>query len=296
MQIRSIALIGALGAFGGFALWDYYSDDSRHLREVRELEKVAPDVQVPDCYPKHKLAKVFAGVTYADKRDGASLTSDVLRRGALTHDCIRGADNRGNVERFASVFGDEAIPLYEGILAQCKVDKLDLSPSACFALDALAKNGSRNAVAALDKVLTERTVMKDVWLGALHRLTHAPGWRTRAQLAEMVPAEKAWEAKELLIEAVREKRDPTARDALQKAFTAEDDPQEKGKLQAAILEIDNPGRCVVEDMGEGKDNICRYVCKDQQNQRMKVPKVGQTCPLVRDPPAPAVATSGVTGG
>lgn len=296
MSVRNIALVVALAGFGGFAVWDYNSADSKQARELRDIEKLAPDVAVPDCYPKHARAKIFAETVYADRRAPESLPSEIHRRGALTHDCIRGADTRGNVEHLADVLGDEGVPLFTAVIESCKVDKLDISPSACFAMDALARVRSPKAIAALEGVLTSRKQLKDVWLGALFRLSQIDGWRTRTQLAEMIPAEKSWEAKELLLERIRAVRDPAARPLLQKAWEAEADKQEKGHIQAAILEIDNPGRCVVEDAGEGADGTCRYVCKDQ-NQRNKYPKAGPDCPLVRDPEAPAkTAVSGVAGG
>ena len=297
MSVRNIALVAALAVFGGFAVWDYHSSDSKRARELRDIEKLAPDVQVPACYPKHAHAKIFAETVYADRRPTESLPTEVIRRGALTHDCIRGADTRGDVEHLADVLGDEGVPLFTAVIEKCAVDKLDVSPSACFAMDALAKIHSPKAVAALEGVLSSRKQIKDVWLGSLFRLTQIDGWRTRAQLAEMIPAEKSWEAKELLLERIRSVRDPAARPALQKAYEAETDPQEKGHLQAAILEIDNPGRCVVEDGGEGADGTCRYVCKDQ-NLRTRVQKLGQSCPLVKDadPAANKAAVSGVAGG
>ena len=148
----------------------------------------------------------------------------------------------------------------------------------------------------MEKALTNKDkARKNVYLGALFRLMASPGWHTTPQLAAMLPGETDWEAKELLIEQIRAKKDPAARGDLQKAYGTETDEQERGKIKAALLEIDNAGRCVVEDEGRGEDGNCRYVCREQ-NLRLKIAKQGPTCPLVREapqqnPPGVAAATA-----
>ena len=92
-----------------------------------------------------------------------------------------------------------------------------------------------------------------------------------------------------VLEKIRERKDPGARASLETAYAKEDDETTKGRIKAAILEIDNPGKCVVEDEGRGEDGICRYVCRDQNSRSRypKDPKVKGPCPLVHEPDANA---------
>ncbi len=290
MNIRNIIVAVALLGFGGFAVWDYRSADSQRLRDLSALEKLAPDVEIPSCYPKHPNAKVLAGAVWADVHSKGEIETEEQRRGALQHDCIRGANSRANVEKLAVVLLDQGVALFSGVIDGCKVEKTDSSPSACFALDGLAAAHTPKAIAVLEKTLASGTVAKEVALGALFRLLQTPGWKTHAQLVALIPEQKHWEAKELIVEKIREVRDPSLKEALRSASAAETDGQEKGKLMAAVLEIENPGRCVVEDQGVGADGICRYLCKDQQ-QHLRYPKVGAMCPLLHEPATPEVAAA-----
>src|SRR5205807_1655612 len=81
------------------------------------------------------------------------------------------------------------------------------------------------------------------------RLMNTSGWKTNAQLAQMIPPETEWEAKELMLEYIRHHKDPSAKPDLEKAYAAEQDPQERGLIKASLLELDNPGKCVVTDEG-----------------------------------------------
>jgi len=160
----------------------------------------------------------------------------------------------------------------------------------CVALDVLGRRAEKSpgAVAALEKVATERKHGKEVWEGALYRLISLPAWRTPAQLAAQLASEPEWEVRELLLEKVRERRDASNRASLQTAYAKEDDQSTKGRIKAALLELDNPGKCVVEDEGRADDGTCRYVCRDQ-NLRLRYPKEKGPCPLVRAPEPPNAA-------
>ncbi len=295
MNLRTIIIVLAAAALGGLALMDYYSADSKKARELSEIQKLQPDVQPPACFPANPHAKLFAAAIKNDQRAPESLNDDVVRRTAIKHDCIRG-NNNATVQRLVKALGPQALPLYTEVMEKCPVVKDQYPVYPCFALDALGFDGSKEAVTAMEKALTNKDkARKNVYLGALFRLMASPGWHTTPQLAAMLPAETDWEAKELLIEQIRAKKDPAARDDLQKAYGTETDEQERGKIKAALLEIDNAGRCVVEDEGRGEDGNCRYVCRDQ-NLRLKIAKQGPTCPLVREapqqnPPGVAAATA-----
>jgi hypothetical protein len=159
----------------------------------------------------------------------------------------------------------------------------------CVALDVLSRRAvkSKEAVAALEKIAKERKGAKEVWEGATFRLISIPNWRTPAQLAQQLASEPEWELRELLLEKIRERRDPATRASLETAYAKEDDATTKGRIKAALLEIDNPGKCVVEDEGRGEDGLCRYVCLEQ-NLRLRYPKEAKakTCPMVRPPEPP----------
>jgi hypothetical protein len=285
MNIRTLIILAAVALLGGLALMDYYSDDSKKARELSEIQKLAPDVQPPSCFPAGPHTKLLAAAIKNDQRAAESLTDDATRRGAIKHDCIRGNGN-ATVQRLVKALGPAALPLYAGVLDKCPVVKDEYPVYPCFALDALAFDGGKEALATLEKALDNKDkARKNVYLGALYRLMQSPGWRTPSQLAGMIAAEKEWEAKELILEVVRARKDPAARGELEKAYGTEADEQERGKIKAALLELDNPGRCVVEDEGRGEDGNCRYVCRDQ-NMRVKLAKQGKTCPLVREAPAP----------
>src|SRR5439155_1415897 len=74
----------------------------------------------------------------------------------------------------------------------------------CFALDALSAEGSKDSVAAMESALGNKDkARKNIYLGALYRLMNTSGWKTNAQLAQMLPAETEWEAKELMLEYIR---------------------------------------------------------------------------------------------
>jgi hypothetical protein len=117
------------------------------------------------------------------------------------------------------------------------------------------------------------------------------GWKPNAQLAQMLPSETDWEAKQLIIEYVRHHRDPAAKADLQTAYDKEPELQEKGLIKAAILELDNPGKCVVNDEGRAESGLCRYTCTDI-NRWFSVPKPKTGCVLVADPPPEAQQQKG----
>ena len=216
----------------------------------------------------------------------------------IKHDCIRGSPNHATVDKLVATSGDEMIPYLSQVVDRCKFDKNQLPNVACLALDGLAAQGSPTATAALDKIATERKTAKEVWEGALYRAIQKPDYKTPAQLAAMLADDKEWEAKELLLEKIREKHDPAARDPLTRAYAKEDDETTKGHVRAALLELDNPGRCVVEDEGRGADGICRYTCRET-GTRLRFQKLGKECPLVREPEKapekPAVDATSLAG-
>jgi hypothetical protein len=297
MKLRT-AIIGlGLVGLGGAAYYDYNSPDSRRARELHDIEKLKPDVRIADCYPQGPLAKAFAAAV-ANDTPATPIENEVTRRSIVKHDCIRGSPNHATVDRLVTASGDEIIPYLAQVVDRCKFDRNTLPNVACLALDALAAQGSTVATAALDKVATERKTAKEVWEGALYRAIQKPSYKTPAQLAALIADEKEWEAKELLLEKIREKGDPAARDPLTRAYGKEDDETTKGHIRAALLELDNPGRCVVEDEGRGADGICRYTCR-ATNTRLPVRKLGKECPLVREaekaPASPAVDAASLAG-
>jgi hypothetical protein len=300
MKIRAIVIPLAAAALGGLALMDYYSDDSKRARALSEIQKLAPDVQPPECFPKTPHTKLLAAAIKADQRAKETLQDDVIRRGAIKHDCIRGADSIANVQRLAKALGQDGVKLYAEVLEKCPVVKDQYPVYPCFALDALAANGSKEAVAAMEKALSNHDkARKNVYEGALYRLMVTPGWKTTAQLAELLIPEEEWEAKELLLEQIRSRRDTAAKASLEKAYAVEKDEQEKGHIKAALLELDNPGKCVVEDEGRGADGLCRYTCRDDNVRFKSLKAKGNLCALVvplpppdqRNPVVPPVTTA-----
>jgi hypothetical protein len=136
----------------------------------------------------------------------------------------------------------------------------------------------------LEKTLANKDKgRKNIYLGALYRLISTTGWKSNAQLAQLLPAETVWEAKHLIIEHVRHHKDPSARPDLEKAYASEQELQEKGLVKAALLELDNPGKCVVNDEGRAESGSCRYTCTEI-NRWFSIPKPKRGCPLVADPP------------
>ncbi len=184
--------------------------------------------------------------------------NEVTRRSATQHDCIRGNEPR-TIQRVVKALGPDAVPVYAEVLQKCPVIKDDYPVYACFALDALGAEGGKASVAAMEKELSNKDkVRKNVYLGALFRLMNTKGWKTNGQLAQMIPTEAYWEAKDLVIEHIRHHKDPSAKPDLEKAYAAEPEQQEKGLIKAALLEIDNPGKCVVNDEGRAASGTCRY--------------------------------------
>ena len=45
MNIRAILVGAAVVAFGGYALYDYYGPESKHARELKEIEQLEPDIK-----------------------------------------------------------------------------------------------------------------------------------------------------------------------------------------------------------------------------------------------------------
>jgi hypothetical protein len=290
MKVRTILVVAGVAALGSFALYDYYSPDSRRARELHIVETLKPDVRPHGCLPPGPLQKPYAVAVTLDSVSPTTFDSDARKRGVIKHDCIRGANNHATLDRLLDATGDEIVPYAQKVLASCQLGKTEYPLPQCVALDVLGRRADKStaAVAALENVAKERKLAKEVWEGAAYRLMSMPNWRTPAQLAEQLAGEPEWEIRELLLEKVRERRDPSTRASLETAYSKEDDPTTKGRLKAALLELDNPGKCVVEDEGRGEDGICRYVCRDQ-NMRLRYPKEGKEsslCPAVREPEAP----------
>ena len=284
MNIRTILVGAGVLALGGYALYDYNSPESKLARELKEIEQLEPDIKPPECFPKGQNAKLFAAAIQRDRRPKRELTDEVTRRSAITHDCIRGNDPK-TVARVVKALGPAGVPVYAEVLEKCPVVKDEYPVYACFALDALHFEGGKDASAALEKALTNKDKgRKNVYLGALYRLMNTTGWKTNAQLAQMIPAEPVWEAKQLLIEHIRHHKDPSARPDLEKAYSLEQEQQEKGLIRAALLEIDNPGKCVVSDEGRAETGLCRYTCTEI-NRWFSLPKPKTGCALATDPPA-----------
>jgi hypothetical protein len=284
MNIRTILIGGGLLALGGYAYYDYRSADSTLARERKEIEQLEPDIRPPECFPKGLDAKLFAVGIQRDRRPKTEMANDVTRRSAITHDCIRGS-GPSTVQRVVNALGSKGVPVYAAVLEKCPVVKDEYPVYACFALDALAAEGGKDSVAALEKALTNKDrTRKNVYLGALYRLMNVKGWKTNAQLAQMIAGETEWEAKQLIIEHVRNHKDRSARPDLDKAYAAEKELQEKGLIKAALLELDNPGKCVVTDEGRAETGNCRYTCLEI-NRWFSIPKPKTGCALVSDPPA-----------
>jgi hypothetical protein len=284
MHIRTIVIGVAVLALGGYALYDYYSPESKLARELKEIDQLEPDIKPPECFPKGTNAKLFAVGIQRDRRPKSELQDDVVRRSAIKHDCIRGNDPK-TVQRVVKALGASGVPVYAEVLQKCPVGKDDYPVYGCFALDALAAEGSKESVAAMEGALGNKDkTRKNIYLGTLYRLMNTSGWKTNAQLAQMIPPETEWEAKELMLEYIRHHKDPSARPDLEKAYAAEQDQQEKGLIKAALLEIDNPGKCVVTDEGRAESGLCRYSCVEI-NRWFSVPKPKTGCPLVADAPA-----------
>ena len=288
MKISTILIGAGAVALGGYVYWDYNSPDSKNARELKEIEQLAPDIKQPDCFPKGLNSRLFAIAITRDQRSKAELENDQVRRSAIEHDCIRG-NQPATVFRAVKALGPVGVPIYAEVLEKCPVVKDEYPVYGCFALDALAAEGGKDSVAAMEKYYqvpaNKEKAKKNVWLGALFRLMNVPGWKTNAQLAAMVPVESEWKAKELMLEYIRYHKDPSAKPELEKAYAAEQDQQEKGLIKAAILELENPGKCVMTDEGRAETGICRYTCIDQKRWfSVQKPKTG-TCPLVAEVPA-----------
>jgi len=288
MNIRTMLIGAGVLALGGYAYYDYNSADSKSAREVKEILQLEPDVKAPECFPAGLNGKLFAVAIQRDRRSKAELENDTIRRSAIEHDCIRG-NNPATVQRVVKAVGHDGVAVYTQVLEKCPVVKDEYPVYACFALDALADEGSKDAVAAMEKAFADKDKSrKNVNLGALYRLMNTAGWKNNAQLAQMLPTEQDWKAKELILEHVRNHRDMAAKPDLEKAYAAETDQQEKGLIKAALLELDNPGKCVMTDEGRAENGICRYTCHDQQRW-FSVPKPKEGCQLVRDLPPETAA-------
>jgi hypothetical protein len=294
MNIRTILILAAVAAAGGYVYVDYNSAESKLAREIKELTQLAPDVQAPECFGKGLNARLFAVGVERDRRPMSEVENDVARKGAIKHDCVRG-NSPATVQRVARALGAGGVATYAQVLKSCPVVKDEYPVYACFALDALKADGSKESMAVLEQELTDKDKnRRNVYEGALYRLMMTPGWTTVARLADRFPTETEWEAKELMIEYIRNHRDPSAKPNIQAAYAAETDQQEKGLLKAALLEIDNPGKCVVSDEGRGENGLCRYACHDV-NRWFSLQKTGKgLCPLIQDVPNdtnPAAAAS-----
>jgi hypothetical protein len=286
MNIRTILIGAGVVALGGYVVYDYYGPESTLARELKEIQQLEPDLKPPDCFPNGLNAKLFAVGIQRDKRSKVEMNNEATRHSAIKHDCIRGNDPK-TVQRVVAALGAAGVPVYAEVLEKCPVVKDEYPVYGCFALDALYAEGGKDSVAAMEKALTNKDKLrKNVYLGALFRLMSSKGWRTNAQLAQMLPAETEWEGKELMLEYLRHHKDPAAKAELEKAYAAEQDVQERGLIKAALLELDNPGRCVVTDEGRAENGNCRYSCIDI-NRWFSIPKPASGCALVTGPPADA---------
>jgi hypothetical protein len=288
MKVRSILVVAGVAALGGYALYDYYSPDSRRAREIHIVETLKPDLKPHACLPGGPLQKAFAVAVVLDAEPTSKLDTDARRRGLIKHDCIRGANNHSTLDRLFEATGDELVPYAIKVIDSCQTGKTEYPVPQCVALDVLARKAdkSKEALAALERVATERKVAKEVWEGATFRLISMPNWHTPAQLADQLASEPEWELRELLLEKVRERRDQSTRPGLQAAYAKEDDVTTKGRIKAALLELDNPGKCVAEDEGRGEDGTCKYFCRDG-GVRLRYAKEGKGgCPLTHEPEAP----------
>jgi len=289
MKFRTILVMAGVAALGGYALYDYYSPDSRRARELHIVETLKPDVKPQACLPPDPLQKAFAVAVALDSESPQKFDSDARKRGTIKHDCIRGANNHATLDRLLDATGDELIPYAEKVVASCQLGKNEYPVPQCVALDVLGRRAEKStaARAALEKVAKERKGQKEVWEGAVYRLISMPAWHTPAQLAEQLASEPEWEVRELLLERIRERRDASTRASLETAYAKEDDLTTKGRIKAALLELDNPGKCVVEDEGRGEDGSCRYFCRDQ-SIRLRYAKEGKAkeCPMVHEAEGP----------
>jgi hypothetical protein len=295
MNIRTIVILLVVAGAGAYVYVDYNSSESKLARELKEIDQLSPDTRAPECFGKGPNAKLFAIAVERDRRSNAEVDNDVQRRNVIKGDCIRGAHNATTMQRVVKAMGPSGIATYKQVLQDCPVVKDEYPVYACFALDALHIDGSKEATAVLETALADTDKNhKNLAEGALFRLMNTPGWTTVPQLVDRVPTEKEWEAKELIMEYVRNHRDASARPNLEKAYAAETDLQEKGLIKAAMLEIDNPGKCVVTDEGRGANGLCRYTCHDQ-NKWFSIQKpAAMSCPLVQDLPVEKTATPPVT--
>src|SRR5215468_819794 len=183
MKISTILIGAGAVALGGYVYYDYNSPESKAARELKEIEQLAPDTKAPSCFPQGQNAKLFAIGIGRDQRSKADLENDQVRRGMIEHDCIRG-NQPPTVQRVVKALGDKGVPVYAQVLESCPVAKDEYPVYACFALDALAYDGSKDSVAAMEKALTNHDKLrKNVYLGALYRLMQVPGWKNNTQLA-----------------------------------------------------------------------------------------------------------------
>jgi hypothetical protein len=290
MNVRAILIGAGVAALGGFALYDYNSPDSRRARALHDVETLKPDVKPHACLPPGPLSRAFAVSIALDALPPTTFDSDARKRGLIKHDCIRGAAQHSTLDRLLDATGEDVVAYAAKVVESCPYNKNEYPVPECVALDVLGRraDASPGAVAALEKIATERKHGKEVWEGALYRLISLPSWRTPAQLATQLASEPEWEIRELLLEKVRERRDVSTRASLEAAFSKEEDQSTKGRIKAALLELENPGKCVVEDEGRADDGTCRYVCRDQ-NLRLRYPKEKGPCPLVREPEPPGAA-------
>jgi hypothetical protein len=293
MNIRSILILVAIAAAGGYLYIDYNSAESKLAREVKELQQLAPDVQPPDCFGKGLNAKLFAVGVERDRRAASEISDDTARKGAIKHDCVRG-NNPATLSRVVKALGPAGIATYTQVLKTCPVVKDEYPVYACFALDALNADGSKEAQAVMEGELTamgKDKARRNVYEGALYRLMMTPGWTNTVKLAERLPKENEWEAKELMMEYIRNHRDLAAKPALEAAYAAETDQQERGLVKSALLELDNPGKCVATGEGRPDGGLCRYVCHDQNRWFSLQNTTGNPCPLVQEVPSDTNAGS-----
>src|SRR3954469_7201308 len=187
MNIRTILILAAVAGAGAYVYVDYNSAESKLARELKELEQLSPDTKAPECFGKGQAAKLFAIGIERDRHTNAEVDNDTMRKGIIKHDCIRGG-NVATIQRVVKALGPAGIPVYTQVLQSCPVAKDEYPVYACFALDALRADGGKDAVAAMEKELTNKDKnRRNVYEGALYRLMNTPGWITVGALADRLP-------------------------------------------------------------------------------------------------------------
>ena len=284
MRLPALTLGLSAVAFGGYALWDYQSLESRSARAIHGVEVLGPNLTKLDCVDKGPFAKSFTVAVVLDARPLSSLNTDAIKRGAIRTDCIRGAAENGTLRRAVEAMGPQGPAFLAKVINTCAFKKDEYPSPACHALEGL---GLAHAAGELEKIALDRKQPKDIYLGALYRLMQTPAWRTPAQLAGMIKDEPDWEARELMLEKLRALHSPAALDPLKEAYAVEKDDTVRRHLHAAVLELENSGKCVIEDDGGPAGVACRYFCRELNVRPWHARAPKTACPDLFDPPQAA---------